>query len=80
MMVDVIRLHPETLLSSFSKIGGFMTFFSAFSGIIFFAINSFDWKKKVKALYKDRRKNLQEDGLIAPDGIEIDRITQLDIE
>jgi hypothetical protein len=49
MMVDVIRLHPETLLSSLSKIGGFMTFFSAFSGIIFFAINSFDWKKKVKA-------------------------------
>ena len=57
-MVDVIRLHPETIISSFSKIGGFMTFFSAFSGIIFFAINSFDWKKKVKALYKDRRKKL----------------------
>ena len=74
-MVNVIRLDPETIISSFSKIGGFITFFSAFSGIIFFAINSFDWKKKVKALYKDRRKKLQEDGLIAPAGIEIDRIT-----
>ena len=74
-MVNVIRLDPETIISSFSKIGGFITFFSAFSGIIFFAINSFDWKKKVKALYKDRRKKLQEDGLIAPDGIEIDHIT-----
>ena len=75
MSIDVIRLHPETLINSFSKIGGYMTFFSAFSGIIFFAINSFDWKRKIKHLYKERKLKLQEEGLIPQDGIDLERVS-----
>jgi hypothetical protein len=59
-----VTLNPDTLISSLSKIGGFITILTTFSVLVLFPLNSKVWEMDILLLYKNRKEILTERGIL----------------